>query len=185
MQRLFLIISFALQAARLSGFAADSRAELAGTYTLPRTSLSQLGNPACSPAALEKARRNGLNFTDLPSIGSGLAKSGENEFVGLTDRGPNGTAAAGDDDVPRRTFPLPQFCPAIVRFKLAEKEIRILECLPLRDSRGALLNGLSNVKGEERLYESPDAKQPLIGQTSSLHRPKACARRSGAVTSAT
>jgi len=166
MQRQILIALLALQSAvsilNAQPATGAGKVALAGTYTLPRMSLSQFGNPACSDAALEKARRNGLQFSDLPSIGSGLAKVGENEFAGITDRGPNGTVESeDDDDESQRTFPLPQFRPTIVRFKLVEQQIRITEFIPLRNSRGELISGLSNVDGEERLYELPGAKTPL------------------------
>jgi hypothetical protein len=135
-------------------------ANLLGTYTLPRMTLSRLGNPACSEAVLERARRNGLKFTDLPSLGSGLERAGTNEFWGITDRGPNGRSG-GDEGTARRTFPLPEFCPAILRFKLAGEHIEILQAIPLTDERGRPISGLSNVEEDERLYAGPDAKTPL------------------------
>jgi hypothetical protein len=41
---------------------------IVGVFQLPRISLSRLGNPSCSEAAVQKARRNGLKFDDLLSI---------------------------------------------------------------------------------------------------------------------
>jgi alkaline phosphatase len=130
------------------------------TFVLPRTNLSEAGNPAVSAEALARAKANGLEFTDMPSIGSGLARAGDQEFWGITDRGPNGKTG-GDDDATRRTFPLPGFCPAIVRFRLADGQIRITQWIPLADSRGKLISGFSNGESEERLYESSSAKTPL------------------------
>jgi alkaline phosphatase len=129
-------------------------------YTLPRMSLSELGNPAVTDATMKRAEQNGLKFGDLPSIGSGLAKTGENEFVGITDRGPNGAAEDADTSA-HRSFPLPEFCPTIVRFKLEGSAIRITECLPLKDSSGRPISGLSNREGEEPLYASPTSATPL------------------------
>ena len=140
--------------------AADDKPHLVGTFILPRTSFSRLGNPACSDEELAKARSNGLKYADLPSIGSGLAKLSENEFVGITDRGPNGTATTSDGRT-RRTFPLPRFCPTIVRFKLNDGQIQIEESIPLKDRRNHPISGLSNTEGDERLYESADSKEPL------------------------
>lgn len=134
---------------------ASAKAAVIETYTLPNFHLSRFGNPRCTALVVEQARTNGLQFTDLPSLGSGLAKTGPGEFVGITDRGPNGVAGK------RRTFPLPDFCPAIVRFKLGDRQIHPNEFIPLHDHRGRLINGLSNVAGEERLYESAGAKTPL------------------------
>jgi hypothetical protein len=146
----------------LSFSASAQRATLIGTYTLPRISLSRFDNPACTEAALQKAAANGLKFLDLPSTGSGLAKVGENEFWGINDRGPNGMVGGNDDDnAAVRTFPLPQFCPSIFRLKLVGKQILITLTIPLKDAHGKLISGLSNLKGEERLYESPDTKEPI------------------------
>ena len=138
---------------------AQPRATVVNTYTLPRVSLAQMGNPACDEPALARAKTNGLEFTDLPSIGSGLAYAGTNEFWGITDRGPNGTADDGDTGV--RTFPLPQFCPTIFRVRVVGKEIQILQSIPLVDSQHKRISGLSNLRGEEKLFESADAKTPI------------------------
>ncbi|HWC61610.1 MAG TPA: esterase-like activity of phytase family protein [Verrucomicrobiae bacterium] len=138
---------------------AQPRATVVAAYTLPRISLSQMGNPDCDEPALARAKTNGLKFTDLPSIGSGLAAAGTNEFWGITDRGPNGIANDGENGL--RTFPLPQFCPAIFRVRLTGNEIQILQTISLVDSQGKRISGLSNLKGEERLFESPDAKTPI------------------------
>lgn len=140
-------------------YAATNQIVIVETYTLPRGSLSQLGNPDCSEAALEEARGNGLKFTDLLSLGSGLAKSGPNELVGLTDRGPNGVVT--ENGMERRTFPLPQFCPTIVRLKLTNTQIQIVQAIPLTDAHEKRISGLSNLEGEARLFESADAKAPL------------------------
>lgn len=144
-----------------SSHAADSsaRAKVIATYTLPRTSLSNFANPAIAQAALDRAIRNGLKFSDLPSIGSGLAKAGTNGFWGITDRGPNGTVGRGYNE--RRTFPLPEFCPTIVRFQLDRNAIQIRQFISLSDGHGKPISGLSNLESEERLYNSADRKKPL------------------------
>jgi alkaline phosphatase len=139
---------------------AQPRATVVHTYTLPRLSLSQLGNPDCDEPALARAKINGLKYTDLPSIGSGLAGAGvTNEFWGITDRGPNGMGE--DDGKGIRTFPLPKFCPTIFRVRLAGDEIQIVQSIPLLDSNGKRISGLSNLEGEERLFESTDTKTPI------------------------
>jgi hypothetical protein len=118
-------------------FAADVE-----TFHLPPTPLSQLGNPGITDTVLARARQAGLLFTNLPSIGSGLARVGADEYVGITDRGPTGTLAVKGR--PEKTFPLPEFCPTIVRFKLAAGQIQITRCIPLRDAQGKLLPGRSH-----------------------------------------
>ena len=129
-------------------------------YTLGRTNLSGFRVPAYSPETMAGARRNGLEFDDLPSVGSGLARIGANEFVGITDRGPNGTG--GDDESKgRRTFPLPEFCPAMVKLILTNGQIRVTGVIPLHDGQGRLLTGLSTTEGEERLYASADSPEPI------------------------
>ncbi len=148
--------------ARSPANVAPAKAELIGTYTLPRISLSQMGNPLVTEAALQRAEKDGLKYTDLISIGSGLEKAGENEFLGITDRGPNSHLKVSESsDEERRVSPLPEFCPAIVRFKLADGKIVPTQFIPFRDARGNCISGLSNVKGEEPLYKSLDAKEPL------------------------
>jgi hypothetical protein len=143
-----------------SASAAAAGPTVVGMYTLPRMSLAPFADPPLSEEILKRATLNGLQFTDLPSIGSGLARVGPNEFVGITDRGPNGKNGE-EEGKGRRTFPLPMFCPSIVRLALSNSQIRVTACLLLRDSRGKPLTGLSNTDGEERLFESPDAAQPL------------------------
>ncbi|MFM2295546.1 MAG: hypothetical protein RLZZ350_1959 [Verrucomicrobiota bacterium] len=106
-------------------------------------------------AALAAARTNGLVFTNLPSIGSGLDAIGTNEFVGITDRGPNGTVGS------RRTFPLPEFSPTIIRFKLAGTNIVPTQFIVLKDTHGKPVSGVSNVKGDELLFQTGDATNAL------------------------
>lgn len=117
--------------------------------------LSELGSQPFTASELAHAWTNGLKFDDLPSIGSGLARVGENEFVGISDRGPNGEVGG------KRTFPLPKFCPYIARFKLSAGKIQILSAVTLKDSDGRPLTGLSNQSGEERLYDSTNMETPL------------------------
>src|ERR1041385_7499191 len=95
-QTCWFITLTALAPARIA--AAPRSAEVpAKTYTLPAFSLSRFGSPAFTGAELAQAQRNGLKFIDRPSIGSGLARAGEREFWGITDRGPNGIPGAYPD----------------------------------------------------------------------------------------
>jgi len=138
------------------------KAQLTGTYVLPKMSLDGFEEPHLSEAVMEQAKKDGLTFTDLPSIGSGLARRADGALFGITDRGPNShLKIASNSDEERRVFPLPEFCPAIVRFGLTNDEIRLDEVLPLTDSHGKPLTGLSNDTNEEPCYESLDAPRPL------------------------
>jgi hypothetical protein len=47
----------------------------------------------------------------------------------ITDRGPNGQIKVDGNN--RRTFWVPEFNPMILKIKTVEKEIRILEALPI------------------------------------------------------
>ena len=128
---------------------------LISSFQLLPTSLGAMGLQPFSPSEAMLARTNGLKFDNLPSLGSGLARLGENEFVGISDRGPNGQVGK------RRTFPLPKFCPFITRFKLNAGRIEIQSTILLKDTQSRPLTGLANRDGEERLFESADADNPL------------------------
>jgi hypothetical protein len=126
-----------------------------GSFQLPPTSLGQMGSQPFTSNDMMMARTNGLKFDDLPSIGSGLARLGENEFVGISDRGPNGEVGG------RRTFPLPRFAPYLTRFKLVAGKIEILQTIVFTAADGKPLTGVSNEQGQERLFEAADASKPL------------------------
>ena len=55
--------------------ASAQRATLIGTYTLPRLSLSQFDNPACTEAALQKAAGQNPSDPSDPSTQSATATS--------------------------------------------------------------------------------------------------------------
>ena len=158
----FILISLAGFFASTPAQSATSDAPLVSVVQIaqfPPTSLSVF--PGAGDAkALKQAKRDGLKRTDLPSIGSGLALVGSNEFVGITDRGVNFTIEDKAHNE-RRIFPLPHFAPSIVRFKINDSRIELLAVTPLRDRDGNLLTGMSNGDGEEPCYESPYAKTPL------------------------
>jgi hypothetical protein len=135
--------------------AAVESVELNEAFVLPQTWLADCGRQPFTTADLARARRNGLNCDDLPSLGSGLARTGDGAFVGISDRGPNGEVAG------RRTFPLPGFCPFIARFNLNQGRIEIQHTMLLTGAQGHPLSGLSNREGEERLFESAEAGAPL------------------------
>lgn len=137
------------------------RATLEATYTLPHTPLQNLGNLHLTPAELQCARTNGLKFPDLPSIGSGLTHLSGNDFFGITDRGPNGKPEVQGNEKAQRTFPIPHFCPTIVHFRLEGEAIVVIESIPLTDSHGNKITGLSNNPGEENLYATFDATTPI------------------------
>jgi len=138
---------------------ATNTATVRQRYELPPTHLRSLGNQPFDLNDLERARRNGLKHEELPSLGSGLVRVGENEFIGISDRGPNGQVEI--NGTARRTFPLPKFAPHLTRFKLQAGRIEIVGSTVLTGGDGKPLTGLSNQEGEERLYETADATAPL------------------------
>ena len=78
----------------------------------------------------------------LGSIGSGLYRARSDkphEFYMITDRGPNGQPDG------KRTFPVPDFNPAIVKVRLKGERIEILDRIPLKTPSGAPVTGLPNV----------------------------------------
>ncbi|MGC3959987.1 MAG: esterase-like activity of phytase family protein [Verrucomicrobiota bacterium] len=151
----WIVISLLMVLAGGSSLGAESGVEVLQRFELPPTSLRSLGRQPCNENDFARARTNGLKYDDLPSLGSGLACLGENEFVGISDRGPNGEVGK------RRTFPLPKFAPYLTRFKLNAGKIEIVNSVVLTDTKGKPLTGLSNQQPEERLFETADASMPL------------------------
>ncbi len=83
----------------------------------------------------------------LGSVGSDLwrgASDAPGEFWMITDRGPNGQIRV--DGRNRRTFWVPEFNPAIVRVKLENSAIRIVDAIPIVGQSGKPVTGLPNLK---------------------------------------
>ena len=77
----------------------------------------------------------------LGSIGSGMFRTGSDkphQFFMLTDRGPNGQPDG------KRTFPVPDFDPAIVKVRVKGKKLEILKRIPLKTTKGDPVTGLPN-----------------------------------------
>jgi len=75
----------------------------------------------------------------LGGIGSGLFALGANEYWTVTDRGPNGEI--GDT----RTFIVPEFTPTLVRVKVQDPSIEVLEAIPITTPEGDPVTGLPNL----------------------------------------
>src|SRR4051794_2135397 len=80
--------------------------QLIHEYSMPPFSLLNLGY---TQQELDIAQANGLPFTDLPALCSGLQRLTGNHFLCVTDRGPNADRADGN-----KVFPMPQFTPTIM-----------------------------------------------------------------------
>lgn len=126
------------------------------TFTLPPTSLDVFA-PAHGHYDLVQAQADGLRFTNLPSIGSGLARRADGVLFGITDRGPNTEVAGG-----KRLFPIPDFCPAMVQLDLTNHVIGLRKIIPLTGTNGEPLTGLSNDRNEEAGFNDTDANQQLM-----------------------
>ncbi len=104
--------------------------------TLPSFSLLDFGY---SQAELDEAQANGLIFTDLPAIGSGIQRLRGNHYLSVTDRGPNADRPDGN-----KVFPLPQFTPTIVLFRARHDEIVPEAVLPIVNDLGEGVTGIPN-----------------------------------------
>jgi hypothetical protein len=137
------------KAASGSGAGAPT-AEVTGVYALPDT-------PLASTETFIKNDRKIL----LGSVGSDLwhdPKTPPNRFWMITDRGPNGKVNMEGDK--RRTFPVPEFTPMILHVEIQGKEIRTLQKIPIVDSHGVPVTGLSNIKGhDEKPYDYDGQRQ--------------------------
>ncbi len=106
-----------------------------GRYLLPPTPLKRV----------EPAIANDRGIM-LGGIGSDLwhgPTDASNQFWMITDRGPNGQVKVKGKD--RRTFPVPDFAPAILHVETAGAVIKLLQVIPLVGSDGAPVSGLPNL----------------------------------------
>ncbi|MEZ0075816.1 esterase-like activity of phytase family protein [Planotetraspora sp. GP83] len=84
----------------------------------------------------------------LGGVGSGLFPAGEpGEFWMVTDRGPNGQPTVNGEK--RRTFPVPEFDPAIVKVALKHGKAKIKKYLPIVGASGKGVTGLSDQAGHD------------------------------------
>jgi hypothetical protein len=67
----------------------------------------------------------------------------------VTDRGPNGQILV--ELVPRRTFPVPEFTPTIMKVRAADGRLDILEALPIVGQSGKPVTGLSNLEARDEV----------------------------------
>ncbi|MFC5828011.1 esterase-like activity of phytase family protein [Nonomuraea insulae] len=83
----------------------------------------------------------------LGGVGSGLFPADRRgDYWMVTDRGPNGQVAVDGDK--RRTFPIPEFAPAIVRVT-TRFGVEIKKYVPLVGVSGKPISGLSNQTGHD------------------------------------
>lgn len=120
---------------------------IVATHVLPDLPIAQFQN-----AKLPNSVPNDRKLL-LGGIGSDLWRHpGEpaDEFWMVTDRGPNGLVPV--DAQQRRTFPIPEFTPTIVKVRAAGGTITILEQIPILGQSGKPVTGMSNL---EKIDETP------------------------------
>ncbi|RBQ14981.1 esterase-like activity of phytase family protein [Spongiactinospora rosea] len=96
---------------------------------------------------------------ELGGIGSGLFPAARRgDYWMVTDRGPNGQVKVDGDK--RRTFPIPEFAPAIVQVA-TRFGVEIKKYLPLVGDSGKPITGLSNQAGHDEEPYTWDARTTL------------------------
>ncbi|WP_291426581.1 esterase-like activity of phytase family protein [Deinococcus sp.] len=137
---------------------ADGKAKVISQASLPATSITAFGYTA---EQVTKAKTNGLRTTELPAIGSGLLLLPGGDFLGITDRGPNEDHLDATGKADGKIFPLPEFSPTMIRFKVDGSTIKPVSYTKMTDSQGNGITGLTNLKGEELPFESQASTTPL------------------------
>jgi len=124
--------------------AASPAGRVTAVYTLPDTPIAAFQN-AKLPGSIANDRK-----LLLGGIGSDLwHQPGDppDQFWMITDRGPNGQILV--DLVQRRTFPIPEFTPTIMKVRAADGRIEIVEALPIVGQSGKPITGLANLEGRD------------------------------------
>jgi hypothetical protein len=121
--------------------------------TLPRIPLARFGHVADDHGVA------------LGGIGSDIyPASAPDEFWMVTDRGPNGQIKV--DGTARRTFPVPDFDPTILRVRAANHSLTVLQTIPITTSAGRPVTGLSNTAGrDETPYDLSASRQLPFNQS--------------------
>lgn len=121
--------------------------------TLPRIPLGQFGRVADDHGVA------------LGGIGSDIYPAdAPDEFWMITDRGPNGQIKV--DGEKRRTFPVPDFDPSILRVRAANHTLTVLRSIPITTPDGRPVTGLSNTTGhDETPYDLTAATQLPYNQS--------------------
>jgi hypothetical protein len=127
-------------------------------YTLPPTPLS----------AVEPQIKNDRKMM-LGGIGSDIwhgPSDAPNQFWMITDRGPNRQVTVKGKD--RRTFPVPDFTPAILQVQADGDALKMLKFIPIVGEGGAAVTGLANLKKHDDKPYAFDAKTELARNPSGL-----------------
>jgi hypothetical protein len=130
--------------------------EVIARYTLPDIKLADIQN-----SKLPGSITNDRKFL-LGGIGSDMWRNSSdpaNEFWVITDRGPNGQIRVEGSN--RRTFPVPEFTPLILKVKAESGRINVLDVLPILGQSGKPVTGLSNINGYDETPYNYNAQERL------------------------
>jgi hypothetical protein len=134
----------------------EKAAAVKALYILPDFRLADFQSGAVSGVILNDRK------ILLGSIGSDLWH-GPNDLPGefwmITDRGPNGQVKVNGEN--RRTFPIPEFNPAILKVNVENGTIRILQTIPILTRAGKPVTGLPNTQGRDETPYDYSAKEKL------------------------
>lgn len=125
-------------------------------YNFPDVPLATVQN-AVLPGSVANDRK-----VFYGSFGSDLwhgPNDGPNEFWMVGDRGPNGQIKVGDET--RRTFPVPEYDPAIVHVQVENGAVEIVQVIPIVGQSGKPVTGLSNLKERDEVPYDYAAKNVL------------------------
>ena len=107
------------------------------TATLPRMPLGQFSNGLIAGSVPDD---HGIV---LGGTGSDLYPAEDpNQYWAITDRGPNGQVKVDKDK--RRTFPVPNFDPTILRISVQGSALHVEQAIPITTTSGKPVTGLSN-----------------------------------------
>ena len=134
----------------------EAQAKVEAVYQFPSVPIREFQNGKIAGSVSNDRR------VLLGSVGSDLwrgTSDAPGEFWMITDRGPNGQIRV--DGRNRRTFWVPEFNPAIVRVKVENSAIRIVDAIPIVGQSGKPVTGLPNLKEIDETPYDYSAKDEL------------------------
>ena len=155
-----IYLTFALLVPLPDAFAQN---KIVTTHTFPEVRIAEFQNKSFA-GSISNDRK-----VFLGSIGSDLwhgPTDARDEFWMITDRGPNGQIAV--DGKNRRTFWVPEFDPTIIKLKLEDNSMRVVETIPLVGRSGKPVTGLPNLKDLDETPYDYAAQQVLPFNTNGL-----------------
>jgi phosphodiesterase/alkaline phosphatase D-like protein len=152
------LLALALAIPALAAQPAPATTTVLATATLPDITLSNAQNPALPTAPITNDRGFFLGgVSDLwraPYDPAG-------EYWIITDRGPNGLIPPQGGGANRRTFPVPDFDPLILKVRVSGSQAQIIQTVPILTPSGAPVTGLSNIAGKDEAPYNFDASTLL------------------------